>query len=30
LRLRLTVPAQASQWRLSVPADRATGQWPSL
>ena len=29
LRLRLTVPAQASQWRLSVPADRATGQWPS-
>ena len=30
LRLRLTVPAQASQWRLSVPADRASGQWPSL
>ena len=29
LRLRLTVPAQASQWRLSVPADRAKGQWPS-
>jgi predicted metalloprotease with PDZ domain len=29
LRLRLTVPAQASQWRLSVPADRNKGQWPS-
>ena len=29
LRLRLTVPAQASQWLLSVPADRAKGQWPS-
>jgi predicted metalloprotease with PDZ domain len=29
LRLRLTVPAQSSQWRLSVPADRAKGQWPS-
>jgi predicted metalloprotease with PDZ domain len=30
LRLRLTVPAQASQWRLSVPAGRAADQWPSL
>jgi predicted metalloprotease with PDZ domain len=30
LRLRLTVPAQASQWRLSVPSGRAAGQWPSL
>lgn len=28
LRLPLTVPAQASHWQLSVPADRATSSWP--
>jgi hypothetical protein len=30
LRLPLTVPAQASVWRLAVPKDRAHAQWPSL
>jgi predicted metalloprotease with PDZ domain len=29
LRLPLTVPAQASLWRLAVPAERQPGQWPS-
>ena len=29
LRLPLTVPAQASQWRLAVPAERKPGQWPA-
>lgn len=29
LRLPLTVPALASQWKLSVPADRKTGPWPA-
>jgi predicted metalloprotease with PDZ domain len=28
LRLPLTVPAQASHWQLSMPADRATSSWP--
>ena len=28
LRLPLTVPAQASQWQLSVPADRVISSWP--
>ena len=30
LRLRLTIPALLSQWRLNVPTTRAPGQWPSL
>jgi predicted metalloprotease with PDZ domain len=30
LRLPLTVPAQASHWRLAVPADRKAGQWPAV
>ena len=25
-----TVPAQASHWRLAVPADRKAGQWPAV
>ena len=29
LRLPLSVPAQASTWQLSVPKDRASGQWPA-
>jgi S1-C subfamily serine protease len=29
LRLPLTVPAQASGWKLSVPKERATDQWPA-
>ncbi|PUE51431.1 peptidase M61 [Limnohabitans sp. 2KL-17] len=30
LRLPLTLPAQASHWRLAVPADRKAGQWPAV
>ena len=30
LRLPLTIPAQASHWRLAVPADRKAGQWPAV
>ena len=30
LRLRLTIPALLSQWRLNVPTARAAGQWPGL
>ena len=30
LRLPLTVPAQASHWRLAVPADLKAGQWPAV
>ncbi|PVE43330.1 M61 family metallopeptidase [Limnohabitans planktonicus] len=30
LRLPLTVPALASQWKLSVPADRKAGLWPAV
>jgi predicted metalloprotease with PDZ domain len=30
LRLPLTVPAQASHWRLAVAADRKAGQWPAV
>jgi predicted metalloprotease with PDZ domain len=29
LRLPLKVPAQASFWKLGVPADRKAGQWPA-
>ena len=30
LRLPLTVPALASQWKLSMPADRKSGLWPAV
>ena len=30
LRLRLTIPALLSQWRLKVPTSRAAGQWPGI
>jgi predicted metalloprotease with PDZ domain len=30
LRLPLTIPAQASHWRLAVPADCKAGQWPAV
>ena len=30
LRLPLTIPAQASHWRLAVPTDRKAGQWPAV
>ena len=30
LRLPLTIPTQASHWRLAVPADRKAGQWPAV
>jgi hypothetical protein len=29
LRLPLTVPAQASGWKLSLPKDRAGHSWPA-
>ena len=30
LRLPLTVPAQSSGWKLSLPKDRAADQWPAV
>ena len=30
LRLPLTVPAQASQWRLALPKDRPASPWPAV
>jgi predicted metalloprotease with PDZ domain len=30
LRLPLTLPAKAVTWRLAVPPDRPTGQWPAV
>jgi hypothetical protein len=30
LRLPLTVPAQASGWKLSLPKERAPDQWPGV
>ena len=30
LRLPLTVPAQSSGWKLSVPKERAADQWPAV
>ena len=30
LRLHLKVPAQASSWKLGMPAQRKAGQWPAV
>ncbi|WP_019430627.1 M61 family metallopeptidase [Limnohabitans sp. Rim47] len=30
LRLHLKVPAQASSWKLAMPAQRKAGQWPAV